>query len=62
MKKTGFDSGDRAPVSGIYIERGPRGGIRKEITLARGHTFPPTEATGGSFDLRRATDNKSGKG
>ena len=61
MKKTGYESGDKAPVSGIYIERGPRGGERKEITLAKDHKFPPTESAGGSFDLRRATKNKSGE-
>lgn len=61
VKKAGFEPGDRAPVSGIYVERGPRGGIRKEITLAKEHRFPPTEHPGGSFDLRRATHNKSGR-
>lgn len=61
-QKSGFKSGQTVPRSGQYIERGPRGGERKEVTLPKGKTFPPTEARGGSFDFTDPTKNKSGRG
>lgn len=56
-----YESGDRAPASGIYQEVGPRGGKRKEVTLPKGHKFPPTESAGGTYALVRRTHNKSGR-
>jgi hypothetical protein len=56
-----YESGDPAPASGIYQEIGPRGGKRKEVTLPKGHKFPPTESAGGSYALVRRSHNKSGR-
>jgi hypothetical protein len=62
LKRSRFEPGDRAPASGIYVERGPRGAERSEVTVPKGHIFPPTSTPGGSFELRRPALNKSGKG
>jgi len=60
-QKSGFKPGQTAPKSGQYVEKGPRGGQVKEVTLPKGKTFPPTESKGGSFDLVDPTHNKSGR-
>jgi len=54
-------SGNTAPKSGQYIEIGPKGGLKKEITISKGETLPPTEKRNSTFKLVDATKNKSGR-
>ena len=50
-----------APKSGQYLEVGPRGGARREITAVKGRPLPPPSAKGSTYILVDATKNKSGK-
>jgi hypothetical protein len=52
--------GQSAPFSGQYQEVGPHGGKKKEVTLPKGHTAPPTHKKGSGFKLIDRTNNKSG--
>ena len=55
--------GAKAPVSGQYEEKGPRGGrTGHEVTVPKGEKLPPTRKPGGAFDLVDRTKNKSGRG
>lgn len=54
-------SGTTAPKSGQYVEVGPRGGEKKEITISKGETLPPTEKKNSSFKLVDPSKNKSGR-
>lgn len=54
-------SGNSAPKSGQYLEIGPRGGEKKEVTVSKGETMPPTETSGSHFKLVDPTKNKSGR-
>lgn len=56
-----FKSGQTAPKSGQYLEIGPKGGEKKEITISKGETLPPTEKPNSSFKLVDASKNKSGR-
>ena len=60
-KTTNLKSGQRAPVSGQYEERGPRGGHGKEVTVKKGNRLPPVDKSGTTFDLVDPTKNKSGR-
>jgi len=62
MAKSNLKSGQKAPNSGQYLEVGPRGGKKKEITISKNETLPPTEKPKSSFTLVDPTKNKSGKG
>ncbi|MGN6710714.1 YjzC family protein [Anaerocolumna jejuensis] len=54
--------GQSAPKSGQYEVVGPRGGhTGKEVTLPKGHTAPPTQKPGQSYNLVDPTKNNSGK-
>ena len=53
--------GTVAPKSGQYLEIGPRGGGRREITAVKGRPLPPPSAKGSTYILVDATKNKSGK-
>lgn len=54
--------GQKAPASGQYEVRGPRGGkINKEVTVVKNEPMPPTEKPGQIYNLVDATKNKSGK-
>ena len=57
---TNLKSGQTAPKSGQYVEVGPKGGVKKEITISKGETLPPTEKPHSSFKLIDPTKNKSG--
>ena len=62
-KHSGLKPGEKAPVSGQYGERGPRGGdTRHEVTVPKGEKLPPTQKPGGTFTLVDRTRNKSGRG
>ena len=50
-----------APKSGQYLEVGPRGGARREVTAVKGRPLPPPSAKGSTYVLVDATKNKSGK-
>ena len=54
-------SGHTAPKSGQYAELGPKGGFKKEVTISKGETFPPTEKPNSSFKLVDPTKNQSGR-
>ena len=53
--------GQAAPKSGQYLEIGPRGGEKKEVTISKGETLPPTEKPNSTFKLVDPTKNKSGR-
>jgi hypothetical protein len=55
-------SGQTAPKSGQYLEVGPKGGAKKELTIWKGETFPLTESPGSYFKfLELGKKNGSGK-
>ena len=54
-------SGQTATKSGQYQEIGPRGGLKKEVTVVKGKQMPPTEKPNSSFILVDPTKNKSGQ-
>lgn len=62
LKKTGLKPGQPAPISGQYIQIGPRGGKIKEVTVVKREPLPPTPRPGMTYDLVDATKNKSGQG
>lgn len=53
--------GNTAPKSGQYLEIGPRGGEKKEVTISKGETMPPTEIPNSYFKLVDPSKNKSGR-
>lgn len=53
--------GQRAPRSGQYQERGPRGGLGREVTVVRRESLPPTTKPGSTYTLVDPTKNKSGR-
>lgn len=61
-KKSGLKPGEKAPVSGQYQEKGPRGGAGREITSPKGRPLPPTTKPGSTYDVVDPTKNKSGRG
>lgn len=62
MGKDSLKSGQKAPKSGQYLEKGPRGGEKKEVTVPKNHVLPPTEKPNSTFKLVDPTKNKSGGG
>ena len=54
--------GSKAPFSGQYEERGPRGGDvgGREVTSEQGERLPPTTQPGRTYDIVDRTDNKAG--
>jgi len=58
----GLPPGSKAPNSGQYQERGPRGGHGPEATVPRGRPLPPTSQPGGTWDLVDPSKNNSGRG
>lgn len=52
--------GDKAPKSGQYEERGPRGGkvSNTEITSTHKNTLPPTSKSGNTWQLVDETKHK----
>lgn len=52
--------GESAPFSGQYQEVGPHGGRKKEVTLPKGHTVPPTHKKGSTYKLVDRSNNKAG--
>lgn len=60
MKKIIVKPGQNAPKSGQYMEVGPRGKEKKEVTAVKGKVMPPTEKPNSHFELVDRTDNKSG--
>lgn len=61
MAKNLLKPGTSAPKSGQYLELGPRGGAKKEVTVPKGHQLPPTEKPNSGYKLVDPTKNKSGK-
>jgi YjzC-like protein len=52
MKKpSGLKPGQAVPMSGIYQEVGPRGGLVTQVTSVQGEPFPPTANKGGTYTL-----------
>ena len=57
--KTELKPGQRAPRSGQYGLRGPRGGdLGREATITRGEPAPPTPKKGESWRLNDPTKHK----
>jgi len=60
-KSSGYKPGEKAPASGQYQEKGPRGGKGREVTAVRGEPLPPTTRSGSTYDIVDRTNNKSGR-
>lgn len=60
-RDTGLKPGQRAPQSGEYQIRGPRGGHGPERTVVQGEPLPPTPAPGSTYDLARPARNGAGE-
>ena len=58
-KKSGLKPGGKAPASGQYAIKGPKGGKGKEVTSEKGNSLPPTEKKGSTYTLVDPTRNKS---
>jgi YjzC-like protein len=55
-------SGQTAPKSGQYLEIGPKGVAKKELTIWKGEAFPLTGNPGSCFKLiELSKKNGSGK-
>jgi len=50
-KPAGLRPGQAVPISGIYQEIGPRGGIGTQVTSVKGEPLPPTATPGGTYTL-----------
>jgi hypothetical protein len=62
MSKT-FSPGQKAPASGQYEIRGPRGGHSgSERTVTKGEPLPPTPRRGQSYTIADRTKNGAGRG
>lgn len=61
MTKRVLRPGDSTPVSGQYVQVGPRGGQGKEVTSVRGAPLPPAPLPGSTYALADATRNKAGR-
>jgi hypothetical protein len=60
MSKKGLPPGTPAPVSGIYEERGPRGGhTGEEADSTKNKPLPPTRKSGNTWSLTRAAHHKN---
>jgi hypothetical protein len=62
MSKPTLKPGQRAPASGQYQQVGPRGAVRREVTVVRREPMPPAPAKGMSYKLVDRTKNKAGEG
>lgn len=62
MAKSTLKPGERAPASGQYKQVGPRGGVKREVTVVKREPLPPTPAKGMSYKLTDRTQNKAGRG
>lgn len=55
--------GSKAPASGQYEIRGPRGGrTGEERTVVKGEPLPPTPEKGQTYTITDRTKNKAGEG
>ena len=54
--------GNKAPISGQYLEVGPRGGNvgTHEVTSTKNNPLPPTQVAGRTYKPVDGTNNKSG--
>jgi hypothetical protein len=60
MPKEPLKPGAKAPLSGQYLQVGPRGGKGKEVTSVKGEPLPPGPK-GTTYKVADPTKNKSGK-
>lgn len=58
-KPSGLKSGQAVPISGIYQEIGPRGGMGTQVTSVKGEPLPPTASKGGTYKLVTPAKHKS---
>lgn len=59
----GLKPGEKAPASGQYEERGPRGGkTGHEVTVVKNEPMPPTRGKGRTYSISDRSNNKSGRG
>ena len=59
---SGLKPGQKAPISGQYLQVGPRGGKGREVTSTKGKPLPPTTKKDSTYTLVDPTKNKSGRG
>jgi len=57
-KPTGLKPGQTVPISGIYQEYGPRGGLGTQVTSVKGEPLPPTATKGGTYGLATPAKHK----
>jgi hypothetical protein len=62
MSKPTLKPGTRAPASGQYKQVGPRGAVKREVTVVKREPLPPTPGKGMSYKLTDRTKNKAGQG
>jgi hypothetical protein len=62
MKNPILKPGERAPASGQYEQVGPRGAVRREVTVVKHEPMPPAPKKGMSYKLVDRTKNKAGRG
>jgi hypothetical protein len=62
MKNPTLKPGERAPASGQYQQVGPRGAVRREVTVVKREPMPPAPKKGMSYKLVDRTKNKAGRG
>ena len=62
MRKSTLKPGQHAPASGQYQQLGPRGAVKREVTVVKREPLPPTPAKGMSYKLTDRTKNKAGQG
>ncbi|NVM54527.1 MAG: YjzC family protein [Candidatus Helarchaeota archaeon] len=61
VKRSGFKSGQKAPISGQYKIIGPRGKKGPERTVVKGEPFPPTPKPKSTYTLVDPTKHKRKK-
>lgn len=63
MSSKRFKPGEKAPASGQYEIRGPRGGkTGEERTVVRREPLPPTPQPGQTYSIADRTKNRAGRG
>lgn len=61
VRKSGFKPGEKAPISGQYRIKGPRGSKGPERTVVKGEPFPPTPKPKSTYKLVDPTKTKRRK-
>jgi hypothetical protein len=60
-KTSGLKPGQTVPVSGLYIQVGPKGGKGSEVTSVKGEPLPPAPTKGTTYTLVDPAKHASGR-